>query len=336
MKRALAALLFSSACAACAAAPVAVRPPQRPLDATLGGRFIGSGIAYGMHRDGQSPQGAQPSREQLAEDLRLLSRRWSFLRTYDASPTVQQVLEIIRDEKLPLVLMLGCWVAPETRPGKGQPPGTGEPHPEGAAANRAELERCVLLANGFPDLVRGVLVGNETQVDWSDHRCGEEVLLRSLKEVRARVRQPVSTADDFNFWNKPHSHRIADAVDFLDVHAYAMWGGAQLADAVRFTQEKLETVRKEHPGRLLVLGEYGWATQRTYHGEQAQLIKGARGEPEQAAFYAAAHAWLDEARITNFWFEAFDENWKGGAEPAEVEKHWGLYRADRTPKQAAQ
>ena len=30
----------------------------------------------------------------------------------------------------------------------------------------------------------------------------------------------------------------------------------------------------------------------------------------------------------------FDENWKGGAHPAEVEKHWGLYRADRSAKLA--
>ena len=31
-------------------------------------------------------------------------------------------------------------------------------------------------------------------------------------------------------------------------------------------------------------------------------------------------------------FEAFDENWKGGPSPEETEKHWGLFRADRTPK----
>ena len=40
-------------------------------------------------------------------------------------------------------------------------------------------------------------------------------------------------------------------------------------------------------------------------------------------------------RIVSTWFEAFDENWKGGPHPDEVEKHWGLFRADRTPKQAA-
>jgi exo-beta-1,3-glucanase (GH17 family) len=38
--------------------------------------------------------------------------------------------------------------------------------------------------------------------------------------------------------------------------------------------------------------------------------------------------------VTTFVFEAFDENWKGGADPADVEKHWGLFHADRTPKAA--
>jgi exo-beta-1,3-glucanase (GH17 family) len=63
-------------------------------------------------------------------------------------------------------------------------------------------------------------------------------------------------------------------------------------------------------------------------------MKGALGEAEQAQFYAAARQWVDEARMPMFFFEAFDENWKGGDHPDEVEKHWGLFRADRTPKMA--
>jgi exo-beta-1,3-glucanase (GH17 family) len=44
--------------------------------------------------------------------------------------------------------------------------------------------------------------------------------------------------------------------------------------------------------------------------------------------------WARESGTTTFFFEAFDENWKGGDHPDEVEKHWGLFRADRTPKPA--
>ena len=47
-------------------------------------------------------------------------------------------------------------------------------------------------------------------------------------------------------------------------------------------------------------------------------------------------AWTTRDRVVNLFFEAFDENWKGGPHPDEVEKHWGLFRADRTPKKAMQ
>ena len=33
-----------------------------------------------------------------------------------------------------------------------------------------------------------------------------------------------------------------------------------------------------------------------------------------------------------FYFEAFDEPWKGGNNPIEAEKNWGLYYVNRTKK----
>ena len=38
--------------------------------------------------------------------------------------------------------------------------------------------------------------------------------------------------------------------------------------------------------------------------------------------------------MVTFFFEVFDENSKGRDHPAEVEKHWGLVRADRSAKLA--
>ncbi|HEU4334504.1 MAG TPA: hypothetical protein VFT32_08430, partial [Candidatus Eisenbacteria bacterium] len=62
------------------------------------------------------------------------------------------------------------------------------------------------------------------------------------------------------------------------------------------------------------------------------LMKGTVGEAEQAAYGAALAAWANEERTLTFLFEAFDENWKGGPDPGDAEKHWGFYRADRSPK----
>jgi exo-beta-1,3-glucanase (GH17 family) len=44
--------------------------------------------------------------------------------------------------------------------------------------------------------------------------------------------------------------------------------------------------------------------------------------------------WAEKENILTFFFEAFDETWKGSPEPLEPEKHWGLFKIDRTPKMA--
>jgi exo-beta-1,3-glucanase (GH17 family) len=145
---------------------------------------------------------------------------------------------------------------------------------------------------------------------------------------------PVTTADDFSFWNRPGSAVLAREVDFIVAHAYAMWNKQPLDRAISFTKEKYSEVAAAHPDHQIVLGEAGWATKKHNQGEQSWLIVGEAGESQQESFYTDFVAWTTRERITNFYFEAFDENWKGGPHPNEVEKHWGLYRADRTPKKA--
>ena len=48
-------------------------------------------------------------------------------------------------------------------------------------------------------------------------------------------------------------------------------------------------------------------------------------EQSQADYYAA----LSHSHVRFAWFEAFDQPWK---KDLPVEPHWGLFRADRTPK----
>jgi exo-beta-1,3-glucanase (GH17 family) len=177
-------------------------------------------------------------------------------------------------------------------------------------------------------------VGNETQVFWSDHRVPPDSLIADIRWVRSHTRVPVTTADDFNFWNKPESRAVADEVDFIVMHAHPMWNGKQLGEALEWTAKTCEAIRAAHPLRTVVLGETGWATSVRPEGEQGRLIHGRPGEDEQKTFFNAVRAWAGKTRTTTFFFEAFDENWKGGSHPDEVEKHWGLFRADRTPKRA--
>ena len=59
------------------------------------------------------------------------------------------------------------------------------------------------------------------------------------------------------------------------------------------------------------------------------------GEAQQARYYDELAGWARENDTTVFFFEAFDEPWKGDPNnPLGAEKHWGLFNVDRTPKEA--
>ena len=309
------------------------RSGRRPFEPFIGKRWIGNGISYGPFRDGQSPIGGPwPSRDELREDLHLMSKHWNLLRMYGSRGPAETVVQLIHEEGIRMKVMLGAWIDTEVR--FAEDGSVAEEYPATVAANRGEVETAIKLANAYRDVVIAVSVGNETQVSWSFHKVRTEVLLDYIRQVQARTSVPVTTADDFSYWNTPESKRLAREVDFIVMHAYAMWWGQSLGNAMAFTKEKYAEVAALHSAHQIVIGEAGWATKVHSEGEQALRIAGVAGEDQQKVFYDDFIAWTTQQRIANFFFEAFDENWKGGAHPDEVEKHWGLFRADRSPKLA--
>ncbi len=252
------------------------------------------------------------------------------IRTYGQSDTIRAAAEIIKEDKLPLKLFAGVWISPEVQLNdKGDTIAT---DPKLVELNRNQVEDAIKLANDFPDIVMALGVGNETQVAWSTYRTTPDVLLKYLTQVRIAVRQPVTTCDDYNFWNKPESTKIAEKCDFISLHAYAMWNKQILADALPWTREQVAAIQKLHPDRRIILTELGWATQKGTEGYQAIGIVADANEHSQEVFYRALEHWATQANQPYFYFEAFDEKWKGGTAPNEVEKHWGVFNSDRTPK----
>jgi len=310
------ALLLVALCAGCGGREVSPVPREDPF-AVRDFAPPANAVCYGPHRDGQRPGDASPSAAELREDLELMSPHWNMLRVYGAGGFARTMLEVIREDGLDMKVVLGAWIAPEDD-----------------AANRREIDDAIRLANDYPDVVVAVCVGNETQVHWSAHRSPLEGLIEHVRRARAGVTVPVTVADDFNFWNKPESRALARELDFVLMHAHPMWNGIQLDEGVAWLGIRVAEVRALHPDRLVVVGETGWATSVHDQGEQAELIKGTPGEAEQKLFHDELRAWADAGHAAVFVFEAFDENWKGGDHPNEVEKHWGLYRADRSPKAA--
>jgi exo-beta-1,3-glucanase (GH17 family) len=299
---------------------------RRPLPLTLEGRWIGNGVAFSPYRDGQHPDGRLPSDAEILSDLRLVSRYWNLIRMYDASPVAESTIRLIARERLPIRVMLGAWLV-------------GEATPSAKERNRREIATAIRLANEVPNVVLAVSAGNEAGVEWSDHRASADMIAGWVREIRDAIKQPVTCADDYNFWNQEESRKVAAAVDFITLHAYALWNGQPLKGAIAWTSTKYDECVRFHAGIPVIIGETGWATShdasRTGPGGEGTLMKAEVSVAAQQDYLRQHYRWIADRKVPTFLFEAFDEAWKGGGAatpPQVVEKHWGVFDTARHPK----
>lgn len=287
-------------------------------------------IAYGCYREGQQPGGKGPDENEISEDLKIIEKYWTLIRVYGADDDSERILSVIDKEKFNIKVVLGIWLENE------------ENNPVKKSANITQALRGIELADKYPDIIESVCVGNETMVSWSGHKMKPEDLIRYIRVVRNSVKQPVTTADDYSYWKLPESRKIAAELDYIITHIHPLWNGIQLEESVNWLNKiYYEQIVPLHQNKEIVIGETGWSTDydatKTGDGEQGSLIKGVVNEEAQKEFLVLIYKWVNDKKVTTFLFEAFDEPWKGGGEktgPREVEKHWGLYRVDRTPKLA--
>jgi exo-beta-1,3-glucanase (GH17 family) len=276
-------------------------------------KWQGNAIGYSGYRAGQNPQLQRfPTQAQILEDLRILERSWKLIRLYGSDRHSQDVLEVIRREKIPLQVLLGMWL--DGKPGK-------------EAENAAQIATGIRLANQYKDIVVAVSVGNEILVSWSDHKLTEEKAIEYVEQVKKAVSCPVTVADDVLYWRQPEA-KLANVVDFITMHTYPMWGHEDIDTAMPSTIRNYESVRQAHPGKTIVIGEVGWATYTV--GEHHALRAG--DEKKQKLYYEELSAWGKKNDVSFFFFEAFDEPWKGSG----TEGHWGLFSEGRKAKLAMQ
>jgi len=271
----------------------------------------GNALCYSGYRLGQSPQTQTfPSQAQVLEDLRIVERHWRLVRVYGSDRHSEDVLEVIRREKLKVRVLLGIWLDGKLEEGNARQVATG-----------------IRLANAYPDVVVAVNVGNEAFVSWSDHRMTEERGLELLRQVKAAVRCPVTVADDQLYWREPGA-RLAAAVDFISMHSYPAWGKHDIETALPVTIADFERVQHAHPGQTIVITEAGWPT----YTDRPQNAPRAGDETKQKRYYEELTSWAKARAVTTFVFEAFDEPWKGKG----TEGHWGLFTESRKAKPVMQ
>ena len=292
-------------------------------------------VAYSGFREGQHPDRGfgsnNPSDEEILEDLEiLLANDFKLIRMYDTDENTQRTLQLIREHDLPVKVLLGIWLRAEFSNHEGCP-WLDEPIPDDELAanvlrNVAQVERGIEMAAEFDDIIVAVNVGNEALVDWNDHMVPLEKVIEYVRRVKAAIDQPVTVADNYEWWIRDGAPLAAE-VDFIGVHTYPVWEDKSIGEGLAYTVQNIDGVRKALPGKPIAILEAGWATAANEFGDRAN-------EAAQLTYFNELRDWATATNTTVFFFEAFDEPWKGDEnDPLGAEKHWGLFNVDRTPKQ---
>jgi exo-beta-1,3-glucanase (GH17 family) len=328
----IAVAVFDNGAEAAATNAITVPIQQKPGDLLAGFKRA---VCYSGFRHGEHPdrgQGAvNPSDKEILEDLQLLIQEGNFglIRLYDSQANSEAVLRLIAANKLNLKVMLGAWLEAEVS--NPNCPWHKEPYPQevleaNKRKNVQEIENAIRLAKQYSKTVVAVAVGNEALVDWNDHMVPVDSVIGYVLKVKQSIRQPVTVCDNYNWW----AHKgaaLAKELDFISVHTYPIWEGKDIYEAMPFTIANIQAVRNALPHSRIVITEAGWATVAGEFGPRASGAK-------QTQYYHDLFAWADKMNITTFFFEAFDEDWKGDANNMlGAEKHWGLFTVDRDAKQ---
>ena len=304
-------------------------------------------INFSVYRAGGPNVGELPSDADVLEDLGLVhDAGYTLLRLFGADPVAEKILRIAAANFPDLQFHQGLFL-------RG-------PTPESCqdAVNSAQVATAIRLASQYPNVVT-VSVGNETSFAGNQRiTC----LLTYVQTVRSQVTQPVTADDDYSFYKgstpgyKPDT--ILAAIDFVSVHGYPIsrynsWNwqqtstpagparaaammNASLAEIQDYYADVYNYLYRNADGSTvtvgaslpIVIGETGWKARQTNPGS---TIETWAANPVNAKWYNdLLTSWEGTvggpSRI--FYFEAFDETWKGD------DDGWGLWDQDRLPRYA--
>lgn len=282
--------------------PPADRP--HPADDTLEAEFAAvlargtHGLCFSPYVEGQAP-GSAVSEAQIRARLQVLRPHTGWVRTFSCTDGHEHTPRIAHE--LGLKTLVGAWLGTDR------------------GINDRELQGVIDIARaGHADIVA---VGNEVLLR-------EDLDEAELLECIAQVRQalpgvPVGYVDAYYLFEL--HPRVTAACDVVLTNCYPFWEGCPREQAVAYMQDMLARTRAAAPGKRIVVSETGWP-------DQGSPFHGALPSREGAMrYFVDTIRWAEREGIELFYFSAFDEAWKTGAE-GDVGAFWGLWDKTGQPK----
>lgn len=277
-----------------------------------------------------------------------------------AANIVRAISELnAEDPDFRMFVMLGTWISCKDA-FTAEP----DHSAENIEFNTAEINRAITLANAYPEIVKIIAVGNEAMVKWATaYYVQPEVILNwvnHLQDLKRNGGLPtniwITSSDDFSSWggggseyHVPALRELWEAVDYVSMHTYPMhyshyepdfWGVYEHEESLTKQQQveramirardmaisKYDSVvgymRSEGLLKQIHIGETGWAS----HDNHLYGAAGSRATDEykEGLYHRLIREWTDQAGMSCFYFEAFDEPWKDAANPDGSENHFGL------------
>jgi exo-beta-1,3-glucanase (GH17 family) len=271
------------------------------------------------------------------------------------------------DPNFEMYVMLGAWIDCENA-WTGLEPN----HDVESEANAAEIQRAVDLAIKYPDIVKIIAVGNEAMVKWAtSYFVQPSVILKWVNHLQDLKKQGklskdlwITSSDDFSSWgggdslyHVPELESLANAVDYVSMHTYPyhnthynpeFWGvpeaeedltdiekiDAAMLRARDFAMKQFDSVtnymKSIGVNKPIHIGETGWAT--ISDGHYGPKGSKATDEYKEGLYHKLIRDWTNEAGISCFYFEAFNEKWKDSHNKKGSENHFGLFTIEGQAK----
>ena len=292
----------------------------------------GRAVCYSGYREGQHPgKGVYPTCEQIKEDLEIIVKEgFKYIRMYDACDYSRNVCKVIRENNLPLKLMLGPGNQAEVdTPGCAWNPAvyTDEEKAARRKHNDDRINELIDIANEYSDVVNVVSIGNENTPDWGENTVPVERLIEFADRLREGTGKPVTFNEGANEWKK--LGELVKHLDLISIHSYPLWYGLTIDKALDANKKDYKEIAELYPEMQVVFTEAGWSTSTL---PNAGMVNDQPTVENATKYYEEFWNWADSENIVAYMFEMFDEPWKGGNNPQESEKNWGIYYVDRTPK----